>query len=89
MVDSLLLLFMVTSLVLIVTRGQDIRLVMSRSIAQGCNAGVITAAGVNTGLLGHSLVAASTADGIVLDQPVQWCGPGGIGHPTGPGTPDN
>jgi threonine/homoserine/homoserine lactone efflux protein len=57
MTDSLSLLFIVTSLVLIITPGQDMMLVMSRSIAQGCNAGVVTAAGVSTGLLGHSLLA--------------------------------
>jgi threonine/homoserine/homoserine lactone efflux protein len=58
MVDSLSLLFIATSLVLIVTPGQDMMLVMSRSIAQGWKAGVVTAAGVSTGLLGHSLLAA-------------------------------
>ena len=57
MTDSLSLLFIVTSLVLIITPGQDMMLVMSRSIAQGCSAGVVTAAGVSTGLLGHSLLA--------------------------------
>lgn len=57
MVESVSLLFIVTSLVLNITPGQDMMLVMSRSIAQGCKAGVITAAGVSTGLLGHSLLA--------------------------------
>ncbi len=32
-------------------------LVMSRSISQGARAGVVTAAGVSTGLLGHTLLA--------------------------------
>ena len=57
MLDSLSLLFIITSLVLIITPGQDMMLVMSRSIAQGWRAGVVTAAGVSTGLLGHSLLA--------------------------------
>ncbi len=57
MSDSQLLLFAITSLVVIVTPGQDMVLVMSRSIAQGSAAGIATAAGVSTGLLGHTLLA--------------------------------
>ena len=44
--------FVVASLMLIVTPGQDMILVMSRSIAQGPGAGVATAAGVSLGLVG-------------------------------------
>lgn len=51
------LLFTVASLVLIVTPGQDMILVMSRSIAQGAAAGVATAAGVSVGLVGHTVLA--------------------------------
>jgi threonine/homoserine/homoserine lactone efflux protein len=51
------LLFILASLVLIVTPGQDMILVMSRSIAQGAAAGVATAAGVSVGLVGHTLLA--------------------------------
>lgn len=51
-------LFVVASLVLIVTPGQDMVLVMSRSIAQGAPAGVATAAGVSVGLVGHTVLAA-------------------------------
>ena len=51
------LLFIVASLVLIVTPGQDMILVMSRSIAQGSAAGVATAAGVSVGLVGHTILA--------------------------------
>jgi len=50
------LLFIVASLLLIVTPGQDMILVMSRSIAQGPAAGVATAAGVSVGLVGHTLL---------------------------------
>jgi threonine/homoserine/homoserine lactone efflux protein len=50
-------LFIVASIVLIVTPGQDMILVMSRSIAQGAAAGVATAAGVSVGLVGHTLLA--------------------------------
>jgi threonine/homoserine/homoserine lactone efflux protein len=51
------LLFIMASLVLICTPGQDMILVMSRSIAQGASAGVATAAGVSVGLVGHTLLA--------------------------------
>jgi threonine/homoserine/homoserine lactone efflux protein len=51
------LLFTVSSLVLIATPGQDMMLVMSRSLAQGAAAGVATAAGVSFGLVGHTLLA--------------------------------
>jgi len=50
-------LFTFASLVLIATPGQDMILVMSRSIAQGPAAGVATAAGVSIGLVGHTLLA--------------------------------
>ena len=51
------LLFIFASLVLIVTPGQDMILVMSRSIARGSAAGVATAAGVSVGLVGHTVLA--------------------------------
>ena len=57
MVEVAWLLFVVASLVLIVTPGQDMILVMSRSIAQGSAAGVVTAAGVSVGLVGHTVLA--------------------------------
>src|SRR6185295_12045931 len=49
--------FVVASLVLIVTPGQDMILVMSRAVAQGAAAGVATAARVSVGLVGHTLLA--------------------------------
>jgi threonine/homoserine/homoserine lactone efflux protein len=58
MIDVSWLLFVVASLLLIATPGQDMILVMSRSIAQGAGAGVATAAGVSVGLVGHTLLAA-------------------------------
>lgn len=57
MIDAVWLLFIVASVVLIVTPGQDMILVMSRSVAQGAPAGVATAAGVSVGLLGHTVLA--------------------------------
>jgi threonine/homoserine/homoserine lactone efflux protein len=55
--DVAWLLFIIASLVLIVTPGQDMILVMSRSIAQGAGAGLATAAGVSVGLVGHTVLA--------------------------------
>jgi threonine/homoserine/homoserine lactone efflux protein len=57
MIEASWLLFVVASLLLIVTPGQDMILVMSRSVAQGAGAGVATAAGVSVGLVGHTLLA--------------------------------
>ena len=57
MLDAHWLLFTVASLVLIATPGQDMILVMSRSVAQGPRAGVATAAGVSLGLIGHTVLA--------------------------------
>lgn len=57
MIEVTWILFIAASLVLIVTPGQDMVLVMSRSIAQGAAAGVATAAGVSVGLVGHTLLA--------------------------------
>ncbi|MCC6193756.1 MAG: LysE family translocator [Burkholderiales bacterium] len=57
MIEVAWLVFTVASLVLIVTPGQDMILVMSRSIAQGPGAGVATAAGVSVGLVGHTILA--------------------------------
>jgi threonine/homoserine/homoserine lactone efflux protein len=57
MTDVAWWLFIVTSLVVITTPGQDMVLVMSRGVAQGAPAGVATAAGVSVGLVGHTLLA--------------------------------
>lgn len=57
MLEATWWLFILASLVLIATPGQDMILVMSRSIAQGPAAGVATAAGVSVGLVGHTLLA--------------------------------
>ena len=57
MLDIAWPLFVAASLLLIVTPGQDMVLVMSRSIAQGTAAGVATAAGVSVGLVGHTVLA--------------------------------
>lgn len=50
-------LFIISSIVIILTPGQDMILVMSRSIAQGQKAGIMTALGVAIGLMGHTILA--------------------------------
>jgi threonine/homoserine/homoserine lactone efflux protein len=57
LIEASWFLFVVTSLVLIATPGQDMILVMSKSIVQGPAAGVATAAGVSVGLVGHTMLA--------------------------------
>jgi len=57
MIDASWLVFVVASLVLIATPGQDMILVMSRSVAHGTLAGVVTAGGVSVGLVGHTVLA--------------------------------
>lgn len=58
MFEPHLALFLITSLALIITPGQDMVLVMSRSVSLGSKAGIVTAAGISIGLLGHTLLAA-------------------------------
>lgn len=62
-------LFIAASLLVIVTPGQDMVLVMSRSIAQGAAAGVATAAGVSVGLVGHTLLATLGLGAILRASP--------------------
>ncbi len=59
-------LFIATSLMIIVSPGQDLVLVMSRGISQGSKAGVFTAAGVSAGLLGHTFLAALGLGSLLL-----------------------
>ena len=49
--------FIVTSLLIILTPGQDMVLVMSRTLASGTRAGIVTAAGVSVGLIVHTMLA--------------------------------
>lgn len=59
-------LFVLASLVVIITPGQDLLLVMSRAVTQGSKAGVITASGVSVGLLGHSVLTAFGLGALLL-----------------------
>lgn len=51
MLDLSLLPFIATSLLIILTPGQDMVLVMSRSLSNGTRVGITTAAGISSGLL--------------------------------------
>lgn len=50
-------LFLAASVVLITTPGQDLVLVMSRAVTQGAAAGVVTALGISSGLVVHTMLA--------------------------------
>lgn len=85
MIEVNWLLFLAASLVLIVTPGQDMILVMSRSIAQGALAGVATAAGVCSGLVVHAIVAALGLGALIrtsewLYLGLQVCGAAYLAH---------
>jgi len=56
--ESQIFFFVLTSLAVILIPGQDMVLVMSRGIAQGAKAGIVSALGVSIGLLGHTVLAA-------------------------------
>ena len=58
LIEASWLLFLIASIAVILTPGQDMILVMSRSLSQGSTAGITTALGVSTGLMGHTLLAA-------------------------------
>jgi threonine/homoserine/homoserine lactone efflux protein len=57
MMEANWLLFLLASTAVIATPGQDMILVMSKSLSHGTRAGVITAAGVSIGLVGHTVLA--------------------------------
>lgn len=57
MADLNWILFIIASVAIILTPGQDLVLVMSRSLSHGAIAGLVTAAGVSSGLLAHTVLA--------------------------------
>ena len=68
MAESQILFFILTSLLIILIPGQDMVLVLSKGMTQGIRAGMITAAGISTGLLGHSALAALGLGAILLSS---------------------
>lgn len=61
-----LIVFITASILVILTPGQDLLLVMSRAVAQGSKAGIVTAAGVSVGLLGHTVLTALGLGALLL-----------------------
>ena len=57
MIEANWFLFLAASVAVIATPGQDMILVMSRSITHGTRAGIATAAGVSLGLIVHTALA--------------------------------
>lgn len=71
--------FLVSCILLNLTPGSDTVLILSKSIAQGKKAGVITAWGIGLGIVGHTLLAAFglsilIAKSIVLFNIVKYAG---------------
>ncbi|WP_323121370.1 LysE family translocator [Burkholderia alba] len=62
--------FIATSLLIILTPGQDMILVMSRTLSGGIRAGIVTAAGVSVGLIVHTTLAALGLGAIL--QASEW-----------------
>ncbi len=64
--ESQIILFVITSLIVILIPGQDLVLVLSRGVTRGARAGLVTAAGVSVGLLGHTLMATAGLGALLL-----------------------
>ena len=79
MIDVNWILFLIASTAVICMPGQDLILVMSRSITQGPIAGIYTAAGVGGGLLVHTILASIGIGAVVtaselLFNILKWIG---------------
>lgn len=77
--SSTLLTFTVAAVALALTPGPDMLLVMTRSLAQGRVAGLITLAGITVGCYVHGLIAGLSLSGAILIAPVifdliRWVG---------------
>jgi threonine/homoserine/homoserine lactone efflux protein len=71
--------FLISCLLLNLTPGSDTILILSKSIAQGKRAGVITALGIGLGIVGHTLLAAFglsllIAKSVVLFNIIKYAG---------------
>jgi threonine/homoserine/homoserine lactone efflux protein len=71
--------FLISCILLNLTPGSDTILILSKSIAQGKKAGVVTALGIGLGIIGHTLLAAFglsliIAKSIVLFNVVKYAG---------------
>jgi len=70
MSDSQIVFFILTSFFVILIPGQDLVLVMSRGMTQGARAGIATAAGVSTGLLGHTMLTALGLGALLMSSEI-------------------
>ena len=68
--ESQIIFFVITSLLVIFIPGQDLILVMSRGMTQGAKAGIATAAGVSTGLLGHTILTALGLGALLMSSEI-------------------
>src|SRR5205823_5766623 len=72
-------LFISAGLLLNVTPGQDTMYIVGRSMAQGRRAGVVSALGISTGSLVHTVVAAAGLAALLAASPlafgvIRWAG---------------
>jgi threonine/homoserine/homoserine lactone efflux protein len=67
-----LLTFTIAAFALAATPGPDMLLVMTRSVAQGRMAGLVTLAGITVGCYFHALVAGFSLSGVLLMAPVMF-----------------
>lgn len=67
-----LLTFAAAAFALALTPGPDMLLVMTRSVAQGRVAGLVTLAGITVGCYGHALLAGFSLSGVLLIAPVMF-----------------
>ena len=72
MSDSQVLFFILTSIIVILSPGQDMVLLISRGISTGKKAGMITAAGISLGLLGHTLLVVMGLGAILQSSTVAF-----------------
>ncbi|MCP4335524.1 MAG: LysE family translocator [Gammaproteobacteria bacterium] len=68
--ESQIVFFVLISLFVILIPGQDLVLVMSRGMTQGAKAGIATAAGVSTGLLGHTMLTAFGLGALLMSSEI-------------------
>jgi threonine/homoserine/homoserine lactone efflux protein len=67
-----LLTFAGAAFALALTPGPDMLLVMTRSVAQGRIAGLVTLGGITLGCFGHALIAGFSLSGVLLIAPVMF-----------------
>ena len=62
--------FIITSSILIIAPGPDIIFLISQSIHKGSHAGLLTAIGLTSGNLIHTLIAAAGISALILNSPI-------------------